>query len=122
MQLEDVIKALLNLPEAEETTPFGPDVLVYKVSGKMFAATNPNDYPSRVNLKCDPDLAQQLRDEHESIVPGWHMNKKHWNTVILDDTLPSALILELLTQSYRLVALGLRKAERERILNLLDRV
>jgi len=102
--LFDLIAHCLSKPGAEETTPFGPDTLVYKVGGKIFALTSPDDFPPRVNLKCDPERAIELRDRYESILPGYHMNKRHWNTVILDGSVPSALVRELVDHSYQLVA------------------
>jgi len=104
MDLPDLIAHCLSKPGAEETTPFGPDTLVYKVGGKIFALTSPDDFPPRVNLKCDPERAIELRDRYESILPGYHMNKRHWNTVILDGSVPSALVRELVDHSYQLVA------------------
>ena len=95
--------------------PFGPDALVYKVMGKMFALTDPNEFPPFVNLKCDPDRALELRDEHEAVRPGYHMSKKHWNSVYLDDGLPSELVRELIDHSYDLVVKGLKKADREKL-------
>lgn len=103
MELPDVITYCLSMPGAEETKPFGPDVLVYKVGGKMFALANPEDFPVRINLKCDPERSLELRDRHAAIQPGWHMNKKHWNTLVLDGTLSPKLIRELIEHSYRLV-------------------
>ncbi|WP_435693108.1 MmcQ/YjbR family DNA-binding protein [Rubritalea sp.] len=107
------------LPEVEETTPFGPDALVYKVAGKMFAVTQPDDVPSRMNLKCDPDRALELRDQYDSIKPGRHMNKRHWNTVLLDGGVPDELLTELVKHSYELVVARMKKVERERIQQLL---
>ena len=72
MTLADFIEHCLAKKGVEETNPFGPDVLVYKVGGKIFALTCPNDVPPRVNLKCDPDRALELRDEYESVIPGYH--------------------------------------------------
>lgn len=109
MDLPDVIAHILSKPGAEETTPFGPDTLVYKVGGKMFALTSPDEFPARLNLKCDPERALALRDEYESIIPGYHMNKRHWNTLILDGGVPSKLIRELIDRSYDLVASKGRK-------------
>jgi predicted DNA-binding protein (MmcQ/YjbR family) len=109
MDLPDVIAHILSKPGAEETTPFGPDTLVYKVGGKMFALTTPDEYPARLNLKCDPERAIALRDEYESIIPGYHMNKRHWNTLVLDGGVPSRLVLELIDHSYELVAAKRRK-------------
>lgn len=107
MLLADFCASCLALPGAEETTPFGPDVLVYKVGGKMFALTSPDEHPPRVNLKCDPERALELRDRYEDIVPGYHMNKRHWNTVVLGGRLPTALVRELITHSYELVVASL---------------
>ncbi len=107
MDLPDAIEHCLRQAGAEETTPFGPDVLVYKVGGKMFAATAPDDLPPRLNLKCDPDRALALRDQHAGITPGWHMNKKHWNTVVLDGSVPAALVRELIEHSHALVVASL---------------
>ena len=113
MDLPDVIAHCLSLLGAEETTPFGPEALVYKVGGKMFAVTVPEDYPARINLKCDPERAIELRDEHKAIKPGWHMNKRHWNTVVLDGSLPPKLVRELVEYSYQLVVAALPKKARE---------
>ncbi len=112
MDLPDVISYFLSKPQAEETTPFGPDVLVYKVGGKMFALTSPAEFPSRINLKCDPERAAMLRDEYDSILPGFHMNKRHWNTLVLDGSLPGKVVQELIDHSYDLVAASLPKSKR----------
>jgi predicted DNA-binding protein (MmcQ/YjbR family) len=116
MNLEQLIKQCMAYPKVEETTPFGPDTLVYKVCGKMFALTSPDTFPPRVNLKCDPERALELRDEYDAIKPGYHMNKKHWNTVTLDGSVPSKLVEEMVDQSLKLVVQSLKKADRERIL------
>lgn len=115
MDLPDTIEYFLSKQGAEETTPFGPDVLVYKVGGKAFALTMPDKFPSRINLKCDPDRAVELRDQYEAILPGYHMNKRHWNTVILDGTVPTALIREMIDMSHELVVASLTKAERAKL-------
>ncbi len=122
MNLEQLIKQCMAYPEVEETTPFGPDVLVYKVCGKMFALTDPDQFPTKVNLKCDPDRALELRDQYDAVQPGYHMNKKHWNTVTLDDSVPSKLITEMVDQSLRLVVQSLKKGDRERIQAKLSRL
>lgn len=113
MDLPEIRDYCLTLPMVEETTPFGPEVLVYKVAGKVFALAVPDEVPVRVNLKCDPDHAVELREEHAAIVPGYHMNKKHWNTLILDGSLPPRLVRELVDHSYALVVAGLPKKLRE---------
>jgi predicted DNA-binding protein (MmcQ/YjbR family) len=90
-----------------EGTPFGPDVVVFKVSGKMFALLAPDDVPPTATLKCDPDLALQLRDRYEQVRPGYHMNKKHWNTVELGTGVPDAEIRSMIDHSYDLVVQSL---------------
>lgn len=115
MDLADVCAHCLSLPQVEETTPFGPEVLVYKIAGKMFALAIPDEYPVRVNLKCDPDRALELRDRHEGIIPGYHMNKRHWNTLILDGSLPSKLVRELIEHSYQLVIASLPARTRKEL-------
>lgn len=112
MDLPAAIDLCLSLAGAEETTPFGPDTLVYKVGGKIFAITTPGEFPSRMNLKCDPARASLLREEYDSIVPGFHMNKQHWNTMTLDGSLPVRLVDELIRHSYHLVIRSLPKSKR----------
>jgi predicted DNA-binding protein (MmcQ/YjbR family) len=113
MDLPDAITCFLAKPGAEETTPFGSDVLVYKVGGKIFALTAPDQFPARINLKCDPERALALRDEHPAVIPGYHMNKRHWNTLVLDGSLPATLVRELIDHSYELVAASLPKPKRK---------
>ncbi|MCX6875974.1 MAG: MmcQ/YjbR family DNA-binding protein [Verrucomicrobia bacterium] len=109
MHLDDAIAHCLGQAHVTEETPFGPEVLVYKVAGKLFALTDPGDFPPAINLKCDPARALDLRDQHPAIRPGYHMNKTHWNTVVLDGSLPAALIRELIDHSYDLVVRSLPK-------------
>lgn len=115
MNLKTLQKILLDKPKAIEDTPFGPEALVYKVLGKMFALVSWGDDPLRINLKCDPDLALALRAEYKSLIPGYHMNKKHWNSVILDGSIPESLLREMIDNSYDLVVKGLKKADREKL-------
>ncbi|MGD7654712.1 MAG: MmcQ/YjbR family DNA-binding protein [Verrucomicrobiales bacterium] len=112
MDLPDVIAHCLAKPASGQSTPFGPDVLVFKVAGKIFALCNPSDFPARVNLKCNPERALTLRGQHDAVIPGYHMNKKHWNTVILDGSLPADLVRELIDHSYELVVSSLPKSKR----------
>ncbi|MFE0515212.1 MmcQ/YjbR family DNA-binding protein [Streptomyces sp. NPDC058964] len=99
-----------------EEFPFDPDTSVFKVLGKMFALSRLDGRPLTVNLKCDPEDAIRLRSEHEGlIVPGYHMNKRHWNTVTVDGELPDRLVRELVEDSYDLVVAGLPRAERLRL-------
>lgn len=115
MILADFCAHCLSLPGVEETTPFGPDVLVYKVGGKMFALAVPDEHPHRVNLKCDPERALELRDRYEDIEPGYHMNKRHWNTLVLGGRLPAILVRELIEHSYQLVVASLPRKMREKL-------
>lgn len=112
MTLETFCSFCLSFPHVEETTPFGPEVLVYKIGGKLFALTTPEDFPATANLKCDPERAIELRDRYEDILPGYHMNKKHWNTVTLGGAVPDKLLRELITHSYDLVLASLPKKVR----------
>ena len=103
---------LLSKPAAVEEFPFDAVTLVIKVSGKMFALVDLNDDPLRLNLKCDPVRAEMLRENHPAIQPGYHMNKRHWNTIILDGSIADAEILAMIDDSYALVVKGLPKARR----------
>ena len=99
----------LNKAGAVEETPFGPDTLVFKVGGKIFAITSLDEIPARANLKCDPDLALELRDRYEQVAPGYHMNKKHWNTIDIEAGIPDAEIRKMIDHSYDLILKGLPK-------------
>ncbi|MGW1604637.1 MmcQ/YjbR family DNA-binding protein [Streptomyces eurythermus] len=106
----------LSFNAAVEDFPFGPEISVFKVLGKTFALTTLDARPLTVNLKCDPEDAIRLRGEHEGlIVPGWHMNKRHWNTVTVAGELPDRLVRELIEDSYDLVVAGLPRVERLRL-------
>ena len=115
MLADEVRDYFLSKPSTTEETPFGPDGLVYKVGGKMFSTLGLKDEIGRINLKCDPERSIDLRAEHEAILPGYHMNKKHWNTLILDGSLKPALVRELIDHSYDLVIASLPKKIRETI-------
>src|SRR5438128_8537348 len=104
----------LNKPGATEGTPFGPDVLVFKVGGKIFALASLDAVPARANLKCDPDLALELRDRYEQVRPGYHMNKKHWNTVEIEAGIPDGEIRKMIDHSYDLIAKALPKSTAKR--------
>ncbi len=107
MHLDAFRDHCLSLAGATEDQPFGPDTLVFKVAGKMFALIGLERMPPAANLKCDPERAVDLREEYEAVAPGWHMNKRHWNTVGLQGDVPSAVIRELVDHSYGLVVAGL---------------
>ncbi len=108
-------KALLAKPGSYEDFPFGPEVSVFKVGSKMFALSHPGKTPVRVNLKCYPEEAEIQRTLFPAVTPGYHMNKRHWNTVILNGTIPDALVYEMIDVSYDLVFRSLKKAERDRL-------
>ena len=108
MDLEQLREYTLSKPDAEETQPFGVDTLVYKINGKMFLLTGFDSIPLQFNVKCDPDLALELREQYAAVIPGWHMNKKHWNTVIIDGSISNKKLQEMIDHSYELV-LGKKK-------------
>jgi predicted DNA-binding protein (MmcQ/YjbR family) len=112
MNANDTIDYIASKPEAIEDYPFGPEAQVFKIKGKMFALISQKQGVLRVNLKCDPDEAMILRDLFESVLPGYHMNKAHWNTVILDGSVPTSEIERMVDNSYSLVVKSLKKAER----------
>lgn len=112
MNQEQTKQYLLSKPESSEQYPFTPDVAVFKVNNKMFATLASEQGVARCNLKCDPDEALILRDVFDSVLPGYHMNKRHWNTVILDDSIPSHEIIRMIDRSYGLVIKGMKKADR----------
>ena len=103
---------LLKRPEAYEDFPFGPEVAVYKIGKRMFATLADQHTIGQMNLKCDPHEAQILRDMFEAVIPGYHMNKAHWNTVILDGSIPRGEIERMIDRSYALVVRKLKKADR----------
>lgn len=115
MNIETFREYCLSKPAVTEDTPFGPEDVVFKVEGKIFAIAALMEVPPRVNLKCDPDLALELRDRYEQVIPGYHMNKKHWNTVELDGVIPRAEIKKMIDHSYDLVVRSLPKAKRAKL-------
>jgi len=114
MDLAKFREYCLSKSRATEGTPFGPDTLVFKVGGKIFAIASIDDVPARVNLKCDPDLALELRDRYEQVRPGYHMNKKHWNTIDIESDIPNSEIRKMIDHSYDLVVASLPKVKRSR--------
>lgn len=115
MDIEAARDHCLSLPESTEGFPFGPDVLVFKVAGKMFALLSFEAIPPSMNVKCDPERAIELRAQYPAVTPGYHMSKKHWNTVTLDGTVPSDVVRSFIDDSWRLVASKLKKADRVRL-------
>ncbi|CAA6828881.1 MAG: FIG00930446: hypothetical protein [uncultured Aureispira sp.] len=115
MNIEDLRNYCLAKAGAEERLPFGGDILVFKVMGKMFALTSLGSEDFKVNLKCDPDRAVELREEHDAVQPGYHMNKKHWNTVDFEAGLRNSFLKELVDHSYAMVVKGLTKKLKEEL-------
>ena len=102
----------LALPGSAETYPFGPETSVFKVSGKIFAISRLKERPLRVSLKCEPLLAEQLRKAHPAVLPGYHLNKRHWNTVIIDGSLPERMVKDMIEDSYDLIVSKLPRSRR----------
>ena len=113
MDVDTARQYLLGKPEGMEDYPFGPDVAVMKVRDKMFATLGQEGGEGRMNLKCDPDQALALRDIFTAVLPGYHMNKKHWNTIKLDGSIPEGEIQRMIDHSFALVVGGLPKKVRE---------
>ena len=103
MDFKRLREYILNKSGAYEDFPFGPSVIVYKVMQKMFALVAFDETPLRINLKCDPELALHLRAAFKAVLPGYHMNKKHWNTIIMDGSIPNDELLAMIDDSYDLV-------------------
>jgi predicted DNA-binding protein (MmcQ/YjbR family) len=103
MDIESLRDYCIALKGVEECFPFGDDTLVFKAGGKIFALVN-LDGDQSINLKCDPALALELRERHSSVIPGYHMNKKHWNTINLDGTVPDKEVFSWIDHSYELIA------------------
>jgi predicted DNA-binding protein (MmcQ/YjbR family) len=103
MDFETLRKYLLDKPGASEDFPFGPSAMVFKVRSKMFALVALEETPLRINLKCDPELARHLRAAYDAVQPGYHMNKKHWNTITIDGSIPDEEIITMINDSYGLV-------------------
>jgi predicted DNA-binding protein (MmcQ/YjbR family) len=105
----------LRQPGAVEEFPFGPETSVFKVAGKMFALSALDRVPLQVSVKCEPELAVDLRNSYPAIRPGYHLNKRHWNTITLDGSLPDQLVRDLVQDSYDLIVSALPKRVREYI-------
>ena len=112
MNIETLREYCLSKPGAEETLPFGPDTLVYKVNGKVFLLTGLDSVELSFNVKCDPDKALELRESFPCVQPGYHMNKKHWNTIIVDGSVSTRQLKEWIDHSYSLVAGGVNKKKK----------
>jgi predicted DNA-binding protein (MmcQ/YjbR family) len=109
----DALKAAcLALAGAVETFPFNPETSVFKVGGKIFALSALDAHPLSVSLKCEPELAERLREQHPAITGGWHLNKRHWNTVLLDGSMPDSMVRDMIEDSYDLVVASLTREQR----------
>jgi predicted DNA-binding protein (MmcQ/YjbR family) len=102
----------LAFPGSAETFPFGPQTSAFKVAGKIFALSRLGHRPLQISVKCQPLLAEQLRAAHSAVLPGYHLNKRHWNTVIIDGSLPDRMIKDMVEDSYDLVVSGLTRRRR----------
>ncbi len=116
MNIEALQEYCLSKKGVEETLPFGPDTLVYKVGGKVFLLTGLNEETLQFNVKCDPEKAVELREQYSCVTPGYHMNKKHWNTVVVDGSVPYRLLKEWIDHSYELVVESLPKKIKEQLI------
>jgi predicted DNA-binding protein (MmcQ/YjbR family) len=114
-RLEWVIAACSAKPGTVEDYPFGDEVAVFKVAGKMFALVPLGETPASISLKCDPELAAFLRNRYTGVAPGYHLNKRHWNTLTLDGSVPDDEVLELIDHSYDLVVARLTRAQRNQL-------
>jgi predicted DNA-binding protein (MmcQ/YjbR family) len=110
MNIEEVYEYCLSLPSSEETFPFDATTLVVKVAGKMFAILPLDGTEKSISLKCDPERAIKLREEFSFILPGYHLNKKHWNTLRIEECESSELLKELILHSYQLIVNSLPKS------------
>lgn len=104
MNIEDIRLYALSLPDVEEGFPFGEETLVFKIQGKLFLLMGLTREPLQFNVKCDPERAIELREQYDCVIPGYHMNKKHWNTVIVNGTMTGKELKEQISHSYSLVA------------------
>jgi predicted DNA-binding protein (MmcQ/YjbR family) len=115
MNLEEIRTYCLKKPGVTESLPFDENTLVFKVMGKIFALLALETAETRINLKCDPEKAQQLREQFTGVLPGYHMNKKHWNTVVLDGSFAATDLIQWIDDSYSLVVSGLSKTLRTQL-------
>lgn len=115
MELETLKRLLLEMAGVTEEIPFGPEALVYKVMGKMFALVAWDESPMRISLKCDPERAIELRSVFQGVRGAYHFNKRHWNMVDLDGSVPIPEVLAMIEDSYDLVVRGLPKVKRDQL-------
>lgn len=118
MNIEELREYCISKKGVEETFPFGPENIVFKVMGKVFLITNIDGHPLQFNVKCHPEKALELRERYTCVMPGYHMNKKHWNTIIADGSVSSKLLQEWITDSYDLIVNKLSKQLRQQLAEL----
>ncbi len=111
----DVLKYCLSKKGAYEDFPFGPEPITVKVGSKMFALLSNRSDKNFISLKCDPFVAQSLREQYSSVTPGYHLNKQHWNTITIDGTIPEHELIWMIDHSYDLVFKSLTKAEKKQL-------
>ncbi len=115
MTLEELRDFCIAKKGVEETLPFGPDTLVFKVMNKAFLLTGFDADPVQFNVKCDPERAIELREKYACVQPGYHMNKTHWNTIIVDGSVSGIFLQEWISESYLLVVSGLTKSQQKKL-------
>lgn len=113
MNIEELREYCLSKPGVTESFPFDNNTLVFKVLDKAFLLTGINEHPLAFNVKCDPDLAVELREKYPCVVPGYHMNKKHWNTVTADGSVDNSLLLSWIDHSYEQVVAGFSRKQKQ---------
>jgi predicted DNA-binding protein (MmcQ/YjbR family) len=118
MNIEGITDYCLKKKGVIQEFPFDEETLVLKVMSKMFLLASLEKIPLQINIKCSPEEVLELREKYDAVIPGYHMNKKHWNTVIIDNTIPPKNILSWIDDSYDLVVSGLKKSEKEELENL----
>ncbi len=115
MNIEDIREYCLAMPAVSESTPFDDVTLVFKVAGKMFAIVPMDETDLRITLKCDPDLAIQLREQYPCVLPGYHTSKKHWNTILVDGSVNREKLAKWIDHSYAMVLKGLPAKTRKEL-------
>lgn len=118
MNLEELRDYCMSHKAVEETLPFGPETLVFKVMGKAFLLTGFDSAPVQFNVKCNPEKAIELREQHSCVIPGYHMNKKHWNTIVADGSVSNKQLKEWITDSYNLVISGMPKVQQKKLASM----
>lgn len=118
MNIEELRNYCLSLKGVTESLPFGPETLVFKVMNKVFLLTGLDNEPLQFNAKCEPEKAIELREQYPCVIPGYHMNKKHWNTIVVDGSVSNDVLKQWINDSYKLVANGLTKKEKQELLEL----